>query len=93
MQHGQRLGDLGALTVKRSATLSDVHGMRRLRLPASRPPSDPEPRPRPASVIPEDALRAAARQRAAVEAVIAEDSFDRDQPLIPQIRARLTLVA
>ena len=65
--------------------------MRRIRLPASRPPSAGEGQPRAASVIPEDAERAAARQRAAVEAVIAEDSFDRSQPLIPQIRAKLAL--
>ena len=67
--------------------------MRRLRLPASRLPPDAERPPRPASVIPEDALRAAARERAAVEAVIADDGFDRGRPLIPQIRARLELVS
>ena len=44
------------------------------------------------SVTPDDALKDAARRRAAVEAVIAEDGFDREQPLVPQIRRRLASV-
>ena len=63
--------------------------MRRIRLPVRRPPADPLPRP--ASVTPDDELRAAARTRAAVEAVLAADGFDRESPLIPQIRERLAL--
>ena len=63
--------------------------MRRIRVPASRPPADPLPRP--ASVTPDDELRAAARTRAAVEAVLAADGFDREARLIPQIRERLAL--
>jgi hypothetical protein len=63
--------------------------MRRIRLPVSRPPADALPRP--ATVIPDDELRAAARTRAAVEAVLAADGFDREAPLIPQIRERLVL--
>ena len=64
--------------------------MRRIRLPASRLPAASE-QPRPASVIPDDARRAAERTRAAVEAVLEQDGFDRESPLIPQIRERLTL--
>lgn len=63
--------------------------MRRIRLPASRPSA--ESLPRPASITPDDELRAAARTRAAVEAVLAADGFDRDAPLVPQIRERLAL--
>lgn len=49
------------------------------------------PLPRPTTVIPDDELRAAARTRAAVEAVLEADGFDREAPLIPQIRERLAL--
>lgn len=79
-----------ALTVKGSGSPSDADGMRRIRLPASRLPAAPD-HPRPASVIPDDELRAAARTRAAVEAVLEQDGFDREFPLIPQIRERLAL--